>query len=142
MCVRGCALPHFGLAVYLVSQSHCSPMSKASERLLILFIVSHLPAFNDETQQPRSGGAVDPEWHAARSQQRAPTPHLLLGRGWRGGEAPGGEKNTLVSDGKRKWSPCKMRMERHFPLPENCFLNLFSTQRHVSKRVSGRGHSV
>ena len=56
------------------------------------------------------------------SQQRAPTPHLLLAKGWGVGRRQR-EKNALVSDGRRKWRPCKIRIQRHFPLPENRFLS-------------------
>lgn len=67
---------------------------------------------------PDPGADKDPEWRAARSQQRAPTPHLPLRRDRGGGKAPGREK-ALASDGKRKWRARKKQSERHFPLAGN-----------------------
>lgn len=95
-------LIHFWLEVYLVSQSHCSLKSKASEMLLVLFIQPSicLLLMTWSPGNPDPGAATDAEWHATRSQQRAPTPHLLLRRGWGGGKAPGRGKTLRCQMGK------------------------------------------
>lgn len=66
--------------------------------LLVLFIQYSicLLLMTWSPSNPDPGADTDPEWHAARSQQRAPTPHLLLRRDWGGGKTPGREKNTGV----------------------------------------------
>lgn len=72
---------------------------------------------------PDPGADTDPEWHAAGSQQRAPTPHLLLRRDWGGGKTPGREKKHWCQMGKENGDLVKIMIEKHFPFAENCFVS-------------------
>lgn len=88
--------------------------------LLVLFIQSSicLLLMTWSPSNPDAGADTDPEWHAARSQQRAPTHHLLLRRDWGGGKE--GEKHWCQM-GKENGDLVKIRTERHFPLTEKAF---------------------
>lgn len=76
--------------------------------LLVLFIPSSicLLLMTWGPSNPDTGAVGIRSGMQLRRQQRAPTPHLLLARGWavgrrqKGGKKKQQKKHTLVSDGK------------------------------------------
>lgn len=98
--------------------------------LLVLFIPSSicLLLMTWGPGNPDTGAVGIRSGMQLRRQQRAPTPHLLLARGWAvGRRQKGGKKTTKTTHfgvrWERKWRPCKTRIERRFPLTRNCFLS-------------------
>lgn len=67
-----------------------------------------------ETETPRCGGCEIRSGMWLGSQQRAPTPHLLLSEGGGLGRLPG-KKTTLMSGRKRKWSLCQSGLSSPTP---------------------------